>query len=215
MGDSNGNLLCSPIYDEKTEIIKSPVIFVREKANDLHYRSVSQIRADYATYEGDQRWRLNNGIVMIKPEDPLMQQSIEKPIEFFETDLTPRDIPIRRQENFMDMLSSAQLSSLIDQGPKIKDLAQLYAQKHDRITTHLMNIIMLMVSLPILICRDPKNMKSAVMISFGVTTLCFVITFGCRMLAGEIGLLRPELWTWLPVLIFVPVALIELDSMQT
>ncbi len=40
--------------------------------------------------------------------------------------------------------------------------------------------------LPILVCRDPKSMKSAVMISFAMVGICFVTTFVCKILATEI-----------------------------
>jgi hypothetical protein len=76
---------------------------------------------------------------------------------------------------------------------------------------------MLMVCLPILVCRDPKSMKSAIMISFSTTAACFVTTFLCKMFATEVIFDRvmPELWAWLPVFIFTPIAFIELDSMKT
>jgi lipopolysaccharide export LptBFGC system permease protein LptF len=109
------------------------------------------------------------------------------------------------------------LAVLSAQRTKIKDLAQLYSQKHFRITDPIINLVMLMISLPILVCRDPKSMKSAVMISFATTTACFVTAFVCKMLAVEVVFERvmPELWAWLPVFIFAPIAFIELDSMKT
>jgi hypothetical protein len=61
-------------------------------------------------------------------------------------------------------------------------------------------------------------MKSAVMISFGLTTACFITTFVCKMLATEpvfFGKVMVQLWAWLPIFIFVPAAFIELDSMKT
>jgi hypothetical protein len=74
-----------------------------------------------------------------------------------------------------------------------------------------------MISLPILVCRDPKSMKSAVMISFGTTAACFISTFICKILATEVVFDRvmPELWAWLPVFVFLPIAFIEFDSMKT
>jgi hypothetical protein len=76
---------------------------------------------------------------------------------------------------------------------------------------------MLMISLPILVCRDPKTMKSAILISFSATAACFVTTFVCKMLATEVVFdrLMPEIWAWLPVFIFLPVAIVELDAMKT
>lgn len=215
LSDSSGSIVCSPNFETKTETMQNPVIFKREKVDQFHYRSISQIRAESATYSGNGKWRLFNGIEMLKPADPLTGHSVERPIEFFHTDITPTDIPIRRKENFMELLSSAQLSALIAQGPKIKDLAHLYAQKHHRITMPIMNIIVLLVSLPVLVCRQPKNIKSAVLKSFGLSTLCFAVIILSKVAAAQAIFFRPELWSWLPVIIFLPVAFIEIDSMKT
>jgi len=141
-------------------------------------------------------------------------------IAFYSSDITPKDIPVRRKSENKSLLSSVQLAALAKQAKEneqIKDLAQLYSQKHFRITDPVINFIMLMVCLPILVCRDPKMMKSAIMISFALTGLCLVVNFVCKLLAAEIifGAVRPQLWAWLPVFIFLPIAFIELDSMKT
>jgi lipopolysaccharide export LptBFGC system permease protein LptF len=100
---------------------------------------------------------------------------------------------------------------------RVKDQAELHSQKHFRFTDPVINIIMLLIALPVLVCRDPKNMKSAIVTSFTITTACFVVTFGCKMFAGEIifNQIRPALWAWLPIAIFMPIAFIEIDSMKT
>ena len=76
---------------------------------------------------------------------------------------------------------------------------------------------MLMVALPVLVCRDPKTMKTAILVSFAVTTACYIVTFTCKMLATEVLLdqIRPEFWAWLPVIIFFSIAMMELDAMKT
>ena len=56
------------------------------------------------------------------------------------------------------------------------------------------------------------------MLSFGLTAACFVTTFVCKLLATEVvfaNRVMPELWAWLPIFIFLPVAFIELDAMRT
>ena len=140
-----------------------------------------------------------------------------RPIGHYASDVTAKDIPVRRKARHKTLLSSRQLAALATQRTKVKDLAQLYSQKHFRITEPIINLVMLMVCLPILVCRDPKSMKSAVMISFAVTTACLITTFVCKMLASEVVFERimPELWAWLPVFIFAPIAFIELDSIKT
>jgi lipopolysaccharide export LptBFGC system permease protein LptF len=213
--DAQSSLICSPSFEVSAQTMHNPIIFIRQKVNDYYFRGIAQVRADSATYIGDGKWQFQNGIKMTRPQNPQTQSSTEEPVEFYQTDITPKDIPIRRQANFLDLLSSAQLAELLRNGGKIKDRAELYAQKHDRITTPIINFIMLMVALPILICREPKDMKAAVTISFTLTSLCFIFTFLCKMAAGEFGFLRPEIWSWLPVAVFFPVAIIQLDSMKT
>ena len=133
-------------------------------------------------------------------------------------DFLPKDVAVRRKSGYNTLLSSRQLTILANQQTKIKDMAQLLSQKHFRITDPIINLTMLMVSLPVLICRDPRTMKSAVMVSFALTAACFVTTFVCKMFSTEIvfaGRVMPEFWAWLPVFIFLPIAIIELDSMKT
>jgi hypothetical protein len=74
------------------------------------------------------------------------------------------------------------------------------------------------VCLPVLLVRDPRNMKTAILKSFGLTALCTVITFACKMLATEeiiFNRVMPEFWAWLPLFIFGSIAVIELDAMRT
>ncbi|HOM76522.1 MAG TPA: LptF/LptG family permease, partial [Anaerohalosphaeraceae bacterium] len=145
-----------------------------------------------------------------------IQQS--QPIDFYPSSLTADDIPVRRREGFKSLLSLRQLTELErNPGTRRTDLAELAVQKHSRITDPLINLIMLMVALPVLVCRDPKAMKNAIIISFLTTLSCFVTVFICKLFAAEVilGQLRPALWTWAPIFIFFPIALIEIDSMRT
>ena len=217
MSDGNGSLICSPTFDVKTATLAKPTIITRRrKAKALLWEVTGKIWADQATYNYETgKWDLKNGWIL-KRGAPGSLSSIE-PLDSYQTDITPKEIPVRRKSGYKALLSSSQLAVLAGQRTKIKDLAQLYSEKHFRITDPIINLVMLMVSLPILVCRDPKTMKSAILISFILTTACFIITFICKMVATEVffNQIRPELWAWLPIFIFLPVAFIEFDSMKT
>jgi hypothetical protein len=46
--------------------------------------------------------------------------------------------------------------------------------------------------------------------------VCFIATFICEMLAPEASdFYRIGFWAWMPVLVFLPIAFIKLDSMKT
>lgn len=217
LSDSNGNLFCSPQYMVKEETIHTPAIITRtrKEPNSLLWDVTGVIKADTAQYDNKSHaWILKNGMYLSVSRK--FADKAYQPIESIPSDLLPKDIPVRRQSAHMDLLSSYDLMRLARQNPK--DMPRLYAQKNFRITDPVINIIMLMISLPILVCRDPKGLKSAVFVSFGLTSFCYVLTFVSKILASDIaiaGKVMPELWAWLPIFIFVPIAFIELDSMKT
>ncbi len=214
--DGNGSLICSPSFDPATATLHKPTIITRSKIPDSPIWQVTgRISAEKAVYNPQtRRWDLTNG--RLTEKDPL---SGSKPIASYASDITPKDIPVRRKARHKTLLSWRQLAVLAaqaQQGAKIKDLRQLYAQKHSRVTEPIINLTMLMLALPILVCRDPKSMKSAIMISFAATAGCFITTFICKMLAPEADTFyRIGFWAWLPIFIFLPIAFIEWDSMKT
>ena len=212
--DRNYSLICSQRFEVKTSTLHNPTIITRrKKANSAVLEVTGRISADKAVYNAKTgSWDLINGRLTEKNS-----RVIEKPMSSYSTDITPKDIPVRRKARNKSLLSSRQLAVLARQRTKIKDLAQLYSQKHFRVTDPIINLVMLMVSLPILVCRNPKSMKSAIMISFTATGACMITHFICKMLAAEVVIdkVMPELWAWIPVFIFLPVAFIELDSMKT
>jgi len=212
--DANGSLICSQSFDVKTSTLRKPTIITRQKQKDsLIWQVTGRIDAEKAVFNSQtERWDLEEGVfTSTLSEDPASRA------KYYVTDLKPADIPIRCESRDKTLLSSRQLAALAAQGAKVRDLQQLYSQKHFRITDPIMSMVMLMVSLPILVCRDPKAMKSAVMISFLLTGACMLTGFACKMFATEalFDKVMPEFWAWLPVFIFLPVAILELDSMKT
>lgn len=214
IADANGALICAFEYDAVNETLIYPAILTRKRIGDtLRWTVTGRISAEKAVYDRPSgKWELIDGSYT---EKSVAQPP--KPIEYFATDIKPADIPIRQKAQYNTLLSSGQISQLIASGTKIKDVAQLLSQKQFRITDLIINLVMLLVALPILVCRDPRTMKSAIAISFTITGLCFITTFVCKMVATEIFFSRvmPEFWAWLPVFIFAPIAFVELDSMKT
>lgn len=217
LSDGNGSLFFSPRFEVGTSTLYSPTIITRRKIEDSYVWEVTgRIDAEKAVYNGNAKgWDLTEGrfieIGSIKGVQP---------IAFYASDITPNYIPIMLKSEHKTLLSWKQLSALVKQAEqgKIKDSRELYSQKHFRVTEPIINLVMLMVCLPILVCRDPKAMKSAVTISFCFVGGCFITTFICKMLAPEANVsnfYQIGFYAWLPIFIFFPIALIELDSMKT
>ncbi len=216
LADGNGSLICCQRYDVSTATMTKPTIIIRKKKSDSPILdTIGRVDADKAVYNPQTgKWDLTRGIFTRKGG-----QKDSQPIISYTSDLKAKDIPVMRKSKNKSLLSSKQLGVLARQPGKIKDLPQLYSQKHFRITDPIINFIMLMISLPILVCRDPREMKSAIMVSFAATSACFIMTFACKMLSTETffntNTIRPEIWAWLPVFVFLPIAFIEFDSMKT
>jgi len=216
ISDGQGSLINAGRYFVKTRRLVRPTIILRRRVEGTRRWEVTgSILADEAiNIDGTEQWRLVNGRLLSAVDANV---PVEPVTSYRTTDLLPRDIPVRHKSGFDALLSSRQLTALAAQKTKLKDMARLISQKHFRITDPLISLTMLMVSLPVLICRDPKTMKSAVMVSFALTGACFVTSFACKMLATEVVFDRimPEFWPWVPLFIFLPIAIIELDSMRT
>jgi len=232
ISDGNGSLICSLKFDVETSILHKPTIITRRQiANSYIWEVTGRIDAEKAVYNSETgkanlppglrkravRWDLINGRLRFIEKGSLKGA---QPIAFYASDITPKDIPIRLKSEHKTLLSWRQLAALVTQAEqgKIKDSRQLYSQKHFRVTEPIINLVMLMVCLPILVCRDPKSMKSAVTISFCLVGMCFVATFICKMLAPEADVssfYQIGFYAWLPIFIFLPIAFIELDSMKT
>ncbi len=215
--DDNGSLICSARFDVETSTLQEPTIIRRRKiANSRIWEVIGRIDAEKAVYNSEtNKWDFTNGRYIEKGSIKGPQ-----PISSYSSDITPKDIPVRLKSEYTNLLSWRQLAALVEQAAqgKIKDSRQLYSQKHFRVTEPIINLAMLMVCLPILVCRDPKSMKSAVAISFTLVGACFIITFICKMLAPEANVgsfYQIGFYAWLPVFIFLPIAFIELDSMKT
>jgi lipopolysaccharide export system permease protein len=223
--EDGNNLICARRFEVETSTLHNPTILLRRPTSRPGILEVTgRIDAGKAVYnKTTSQWDLysrdpNTGEWL--PYGLLYERgsrNVDRPIPSYASEITAKDIPIRRKSEHKTLLSLRDLTALSAQSTKFRDQAQLDSQKHFRITDPIINLVMLMVSLPILVCRDPKSVKSAVVVSFAVTGACFVTTFVCKIFATEVVFDRviPELWAWLPVFIFLPIAFIELDSMKT
>jgi lipopolysaccharide export system permease protein len=217
-----GHLFCGREYNEATQMVEDAFVILRQKdPSGQRWTVVGQIQADRAVYDLQQKgWRLENGRQMnVLPEEQeaTALTSVE-PVSFLASSLTPEDIGLRRQEGYKSLLSLGQIEQLLHYpGTRKTDLAELILQKHSRIVDPIMNLIVLMAALPVLIRRDPREIKSAILVSFVTTLGCFLTVFLCKLFATENigGFVWPEMWVWAPVFLFLPIALLQIDAMKS
>lgn len=221
LGDAKGSLLSCLRYEEKEKTLYDPLIVLRQRHDADTWQVVGRIHATRAVYDAVRKgWILDGGQLLEAPRGDAEQaaQSKSEPIDFYATNLGPEQLPLRRREGFKSLLSMRQLVEMErDSGTRRTEMSEIALQKHSRVTMPIVNIIMLMVALPVLVCRDPRDMKTAILISFLTTAACYTVSFLCSLYATEVffGQVRPALFSWLPIFIFFPIAIIQIDSMRT
>ena len=76
---------------------------------------------------------------------------------------------------------------------------------HARMVKPLMDGTLLMLGLPLMLSRRNRNVFFSISLCLGLATAFMLVGLASQSLGG-LGVLRPSLAAWLPLLIFVPVA---------
>ena len=84
---------------------------------------------------------------------------------------------------------------------------------HARIVNPLLDITLLFLGLPLVVVRESRNVFMAIGMCVGVVSTFLLVVIGFQQL-GSAYLLSPALAVWLPLMIFVPLAVWLADSMR-
>ncbi len=211
--DGNGNLLQSPSFDPQTETLLKPTMLKR----DEHGRTTQRITADSARWDAvsKQGWRLDNGRVISLPStDPAAAPSLvlAQPIELFATDLTPEALTIRRHGQYGTMLSLSQIATMLE-APGGVDADALVRYRAGRFATVLLNLLVMLITLPFFLLREPANLMLQ-------SVWCAATTVPAMLgalvgMAVELPGIAPTLGAFLPVIILLPISLARVTYVKT
>ncbi len=134
------------------------------------------------------------------------------PQMIYYTPMNPGQLKLIFRKKAVDYLSTAQIDKLMLYSPPAIRI-ELEKIMNTRISQLVINMLMLLISIPFLLTREPSRMVGNMFFCSLLTGICFVTTFVCFQLAGS-GL-SPFLGAWLPVLIFGPLAIVMLDTLKT
>ncbi len=210
--DGDRNLLQAPMFDPQTNTLSKPTILVRDDSG----RTVRRITADEATWDpGVDAWRLSQGQVMT----PLTGNSIDpssrfirQPIELFETDLAPEVLKMRQYRQFAAMLSIKQIRKLLKSGqPEDRDV--LIRFWFSRFLAVLINMLVLVITLPFFLLRAPANLLRQSLLCAGTAIPA--------MLGALIGLtvdlpgIASSVEVFLPGLVLIPIAMFQVTLVRS
>ena len=210
--DGDGNLLQAPTFDPQTNTLSQPTILVRDESG----RTARRITAVEAIWdESAGGWRLTQGQVMTpRPSEPLEPSArlVRQPIELFETDLSPDALNMRQYRQFAAMLSIRQIKKLLKSGqPEDRDV--LVRFRYSRFTTVLINMLLLVITLPFFLLREPANLLRQSLLCAGIAIPA--------MLGALIGLtmdlpgITSIVEVFLPGLVLIPIAMFQVTLIRT
>jgi lipopolysaccharide export system permease protein len=101
----------------------------------------------------------------------------------------------------------AAITELVDElnQPSTEPGADLRVAIHSRIMQPFMDATMLMLGLPLMFSRRHRNVFLSIGICLAAALSFSMVSLACQSLGG-LSLLRPTLAAWVPLMVFVPIA---------
>ncbi len=141
------------------------------------------------------------------------EANIERlPLGFYPTELTPEEMLARQSAQWVQFLSLRQLNMLRRQSDV--DPNQIDQIKHGRFTLPINNMILLLLGISFFMTRLPENVLTQGAKALAATAAAFIVVFIGQQFVGTVGL-WPALPAWLPIFIFLPIAVLLLDNVKT
>jgi lipopolysaccharide export system permease protein len=118
-----------------------------------------------------------------------------------------------RNPRWFSLISTPRLYGEL-QRPEASRLASLAVQFHTRISRPLIGMILVVMGLSLILRDQTRNIVISAGQCILLCGLFFAICHACKMM-GDNELLSPALAAWLPVILFGPIAITQLDAIQT
>jgi lipopolysaccharide export system permease protein len=216
--DRGNALLCAQNFDPTSEAMKRLLVLYR----DAEGRVAEVLEAEEARWQpiadnpSGGIWELARGIkrsrVVGDPGGLSPGESVRQvPIAQYQSELDPEGIQLRQSSQWVEFVSTAQLSRLVAQG----DISpsRLQQLKHRRFAMPIVNLVLLLLGLPLVLDRTPGNILRDSARCLAVCGLCFLMSFAGQSIEMQGSL--AALPSWLPIFLFAPVVVVLLDRVKT
>jgi lipopolysaccharide export system permease protein len=210
--DRNNTLLSASMFSPLTKEMRGVIIMKRDGKDQMG----EVLRADRARWDDERQfWHLENGYRMKlggNVAEGGMEDLGRETVSEYWSDLTPKELGLLQASLWTSFLSLPELNKLQQrfEGAGANEFIKV---KHRRLTTILMNMVLLCLGIPFFLNRERPSVLIAGSKCLLACGVCYVATFICQNV--ELTRLGPALPAWLPVLIFGPLAVVMLDGIKT
>jgi lipopolysaccharide export LptBFGC system permease protein LptF len=211
--DRDKSLVSASAFQPRVKEMRGVIIIKR----DEQLRMTEVIRADRARWDEErQLWHLENGYVMplASPSAGGAAEVGRAAVREYASELTPKELQLQQASQWTSFLSLPDLEKL-NQRFAESGTGEFIKVKHRRLTTVIMNMILLCVGIPFFLNRERPSVLIVGARCLAMCAVCFVATFMCQsMNFGPLGI-SPALPSWIPIIVFGPVAVLLLDAIKT
>ncbi len=175
------------------------------------------ISADAARYDAArQTWILDRGarlmIGQVFSDDGLGATIKREMLHEYPFGLSPEQILLRQSSQWSDLMSIRQMNTLL-QSRNLPNVAAIAKSRDTRFTQPLLAWIMMLLTIPFFLTREPGNVLAAGGKALLLAGGCFAFTFVAHSLSSDPSSTRVA--TALPVLLFGPTAVVLLANVKT
>ena len=178
----------------------------------------AKITAKKAEWDARQNvWRLEGASRLnhLLPD----QRPLREDVTVWKTSITPQEIDLYRNTDFVELLSTERINSLLTR-PKSFGAANLQRVKHSRFTQPIMNVILLLLAIPCVLTREPGKQKQGATVCLLLMGLAMGSIFLCQQIANtpptpDLAAHWPAIMAWAPIFLFGPLSVFLLDRIKT
>ncbi|MAE61498.1 MAG: hypothetical protein CMJ49_09105 [Planctomycetaceae bacterium] len=214
--DSNDWLFTAGRFDAAEQMMTNVTVLKRDQG-----RLYAEVTAQSAVWDADlSGWHLTQGYEIKQLQDDEGGMALvrdPRQIAFLPTDLDPTTLVLIRHKKFRQLLSQRELMSLEAKRQTV-DVAEFTRIRLSRYSLPVLNMLMLVMCLPLFLMRVPMNMmpQSVKAAALGVGA------WGAGFIMLQIGpavevswLLTPAVIAWMPVVTYLPIAVYNMDSVES
>lgn len=211
--DSHNHILTSLNLDSRNGTMEK--VFIIEP--DETGRPGRLVEADFAAYDPQARvWRLERGRRVTMRDVAGVSGSLGvpvryEPIQTHPFSLSPEQLVLRQAAEWADLLSLRQMNALVASGQQA-NRPTIIMKRHIRLTQPIIQLLLLALALPFFLTREPTNVLAAGGQALLLTGLFFVTAFIAQSMIRETW---AALLAWFPILVFGPVAVVQLANVKT
>ncbi|MFT3785321.1 MAG: LptF/LptG family permease [Tepidisphaeraceae bacterium] len=187
---------------------------------EFHSSGVNFLHADRAVWNRQtSQWDLENGTLR-----PGLWTGMGSPaatsVATYKGALNPETISLALDHEFVDLLSTGRINQLIN-SPNAVGLGDLLRVRDGRLASFVLNIVLVLLTIPAVLTREPLQLRTATTRVFVLVGLCMATMFICQNLAGqsppkpEWVMIWPSVMCFLPVIAFAAVAVVLLDRVKS